>query len=262
MKFAKTHANLGVVALAIALTACGKSEKSAAPGAVPAATQAAPSPAAPPATPPKTADGNTLRLQGSMQVNAGEGEQALQSYATVVDPKLGEKAAARLGTAQGQKSLNDANAGIGAKSGVQVSSSDVQDMANAMAGRTVYTSQANHIDIINSYGITLDAKSPAKPGVRVQLSLRFSDKDMTLTDGKLEFYPDSGKYAESYQKKITPAEVTIDKLERKDEKTFVISGSFKVADLKAGVLAKELKGKTLDSVSGRFDFQEIPIRGK
>jgi len=186
----------------------------------------------------------------------------LQSYATVVDPKLGEKAAARLGTAQGQKALADGNASIGAKSGVSVSSSDVQDMANAMAGRTVYTSQANHIEIINSYGITLDAKSPAKPGVRVQLSLRFSDKDMTLTDGKLEFYPDSGKYAESYQKKITPAEVTIDKLERKDEKTFVISGSFKVADLKAGVLAKELKGKTLDSVSGRFDFQEIPIRGK
>ena len=262
MKFAKTHANLGVVALAIALTACGKSEEAVAPGAAPAATQAAPSPAAPPAALPKTADGNTLRLQGTIQVNAGEGEQALQSYATVVDPKLGEKAAARLGTAQGQKALADGNASIGAKSGVSVSSSDVQDMANAMAGRTVYTSQANHIEIINSYGITLDAKSPAKPGVRVQLSLRFSDKDMTLTDGKLEFYPDSGKYAESYQKKITPAEVTIDKLERKDEKTFVISGSFKVADLKAGVLAKELKGKTLDSVSGRFDFQEIPIRGK
>jgi len=28
------------------------------------------------------------------------------------------------------------------------------------------------------------------------------------------------------------------------------------------VLAKELKGKTLDAVSGRFDFQEVPIRGK
>ena len=262
MKFAKNHASLGVITLALALTACGKSEETTAPGAAPSATQAAPSPAAPPAAPPKVADGNTLRLQGTIQVNAGEGEQALQSYATVVDPKLGEKAAARLGTAQGQKALADGNASIGAKSGVSVSSSDVQDMANAMAGRTVYTSQANHIEIINSYGITLDAKSPAKPGVRVQLSLRFSDKDMTLTDGKLEFYPYSGKYAESYQKKITPAEVTIDKLERKDEKTFVISGSFKVADLKAGVLAKELKGKTLDSVSGRFDFQEIPIRGK
>ena len=208
------------------------------------------------------ADGNTLRLQGTMQVNAGEGEQALQSYATVVDPKLGEKTAARLGTSQGQKALADGNASIGAKSGVKVSSSDVQDMANAMAGRTMYTSQANHIDIIKSYGITLDAKSAAKPGARVQLSLRFSDKDMKLADGKLEFYPDSGKYAESYQKKITPAEVTIDKFERKDDKTFVISGSFKVANLKAGVLAKDLKGKTLDAVSGRFDFQEVPIRGK
>jgi len=208
------------------------------------------------------ADGNTLRLQGSMQVDAGQGVQTLQSHATVVDPNLGEKTAARLGTAQGQKSLDNANANIGAKSGVKVSSSDVQGMANAMAGRTMYTSQANHIDIIKSYGITLDAKSAAKPGARVQLSLRFSDKDMKFTGGKLDFYPDSGKYAESYQKDITPAEVTIDKLERKDEKTFVISGSFKLANLKAGVVATELKGKTLDSVSGRFDFQEVPIRGK
>ncbi|MEZ5717750.1 MAG: hypothetical protein R3E55_04570 [Burkholderiaceae bacterium] len=89
------------------------------------------------------ADGNTLRLQGTMQVNAGEGEQALQSHATVVDPRLGEKAATRLGTAQGQQSLADANASIGAKSGVKVSSSDVQAMANAMAGRTVYTNERN-----------------------------------------------------------------------------------------------------------------------
>ena len=134
-------------------------------------------------------------------------------------------------------------------------------MANAMAGRTVYTSQANHIKIINSYGITLDARSPAKPGARVQLSLRFSDKDMKLTDGKLSTTRQR-EICRKLPKKITPAEVTIDKLERKDDKTFVISGSFKVANLKAGVLAKELKGKTLDAVSGRFDFQEVPIRGK
>ncbi len=262
MKFAKNYASLGVVALTIALTACGKSGEPAAANVAPSGTQATPPAAAQPAVQPSVADGNTLRLQGTMQVNAGGGEQTLESYATLVDPKLGEKTAARLGTSQGQKSLADGNASIGAKSGVNVTSSDVQDIANSMAGRTMYTSQADHIKIINSYGITLDAKSSAKAGARVELNLRFSDKDMTLTDGSLEFYPDSQSSYESYKKEITPAEVTIDKLERKDEKTFVISGSFKVVDLKAGVLAKSLKGKTLDAVSGRFDFQEVPIRGK
>ena len=258
MKFSKNYPRLGLVALAIFVTACGKTEQAGVPGAGAAVTAAAGATQAP----PKVADGNTLRLQGTMQVNAGGGEQTLESYATVVDPKLGEKTAARLGTSQGQKSLADGNASIGAKSGVNVTSSDVQDIANSMAGRTVYTSQANHIEMINSYGMTLDAKSSAKAGARVELNLRFSDKDMTLTDGSLEFYPDSQSSYESYKKKITPAEVTIDKLERKDEKTFVLSGSFKVTDLKAGVLAKGLKGKTFDSVSGRFDFQEVPIRGK
>lgn len=55
-------------------------------------------------------------------------------------------------------------------------------------------------------------------------------------------------------------DITIDKLERKDDKTFVVSGSFKGTELQPGVLAKELKGKTLATVSGRFDFSEVPIR--
>ena len=55
--------------------------------------------------------------------------------------------------------------------------------------------------------------------------------------------------------------MTIEKMERKDDKPLVLSGSFKANDLPAAVLAKSLKGQTLASVSGRFDFQEVPIRG-
>lgn len=247
------------VLAASALAGCGKShdaEVKSTPGAVVASAAAAQSNAV------STPDGNTLRLQGTMQVDAGQGEQALQSHATVVDAKLGEKTAARLGTAQGQKSLADANARVGGRGGPVATSSDVQDMANAMAGRTVYSSQASHIAVIHSYGIALDAKSASKPGPRAQLSLRFSDKDMSLVDGKVEFYPDSSRSSESYVTKIKASDVTIDKLERKDDNTFALSGSFRATDLKAGVLAKQLKGKTLASVSGRFDFQEVPIRGQ
>lgn len=245
----------GLTALAAALAGCGKNnDMVGAAMAQPAAAQKGGT--------SQTPDGNTLRLQGTMQVDAGQGTQALQSHATVVDAKLGEKTAARLGTAEGQKSVADANARVGGKGGPTATSKDVQDMANAMAGRTVYTSQAMHLEIIKSYAITLDAKSPAQPGVRMQLSLTFSDKDMKPTGGKVQFYPDSAKSRESYMKKIQPSDVTIGKLERKDDNTFVISGSFKATDLKAGVLAKALKGKTLASVSGRFDFQEVPIRGQ
>lgn len=260
------YVNLGIITLALSLSACdSKSASSSKDANLDGKAQATQSPAGKAnkaSDPTKTADGNTLRLQGSMQVNAGVGELELKSFATVVDANLGEKTAKLLGTTQGQKSLSDAKTSLGGKGANAVTSNDVQDMANAMAGRTVYTSQANHIEIIESYGITLDAKSEMKGGARVTLNLRFSEKDMKLVDGKLEYYPNSESYSESYMKKITAAEVAIDKLERKDDKTFVMLGSFNVSGLKAGVLAKKLKGEILDSVTGKFDFQEVPIRGK
>ena len=200
-------------------------------------------------------DGNTYREQGTMAIDAGQGVQQLRSMATIIDPKLGEKTAARLGTASGQKKLADATAG-----GVQVTSSDIQDTANRFAGRTVYSSQAMHAEIINGYSIELDAKSQGKGGVRMGVSLIVSDKDLSLKSAQLEYHPDASSAMQSYKKKIPISDITIDKLERKDDKTFVISGSFKATDLPPGVLAKALKGKTLAAVSGRFDFEEVPIR--
>ena len=83
----------------------------------------------------------------------------------------------------------------------------------------------------------------------------------TLQSAKLEYYPDAGKRTQSFvKKKLALTDLTIDKLERKDENTFVVSGSFKATDLEPGVLANDLKGPTLPVVSGRFDFAEVPIR--
>ncbi|MGP1683826.1 MAG: hypothetical protein ACTS8S_16025 [Giesbergeria sp.] len=109
--------------------------------------------------------------------------------------------------------------------------------------------------------IELDAKSPTKPGVRTGINLVVSDKALTLKSASLSCHPDAGKQMQSYvKKKMALTDITIDKLERKDENTFVISGSVKTTDLAPGVLAKELKGKTIASISGRFDFSEVPIR--
>lgn len=253
-------AGLGVIAMAFALAGCGKNESAAISSA---AVQ--PAPVAASAEPKKLANGNTEREQGTMQVDVGQGMQSLRSMATVIDPKLGEKAAARLGSAEGQKKLADANVSVPSSMGVsgapKVTTSDVQDMANRFAGRTVYSSQAMHAQVINGYSIELDAKSPTKPGVRASISLVVSDKDLTLKSATLNYYPDASKQTQSYvKKKMALSDITIDKLERKDENTFVISGSFKTIDLAPGVLAKELKGTTLASISGRFEFSEVPIR--
>ena len=258
-------ARLSVLAIALSLAACGKSEAPAASSAAPAAVQAAATAATPSPAPKKAADGNTEREQGTMQVDAGQGMQSLRSMATVIDPKLGEKTAARLGTAQGQQKLADANSSVPSSMGQpeapKVTSSEIQNMANKFAGRTVYSSQAMHAEIINGYSIDLDAKSPSLPGVRMNISLTVSDTDLTLKRAKLEYYPDASKQTQSYVKKnVALSDITLDKLERKDDNTFVIAGSFKATDLAPGVLAKELAGKTLASVSGRFDFSEVPIR--
>ncbi len=264
----------GIAVLSAALAGCGKNDSAQAPGSSPppAAQGSAAAKSvekmvtaaeAAKGSTTETPDGNTLRLQGTMQVDAGEGTVPMRSMATVIDAKLGEKTAARLGTAEGQQALSNANASVntpGNGARPQVSGSDIQDLANSMAGRTMYSSQATHIAVIKAYGVSLDAKSDTKGGPRMQLNLTLSETDLTLSAATVEFYPDNGKSFESYKKKIPVSDVTIDKLERKDDKTLVLSGSFKAADLPAAVLAKSLKGQTLASVSGRFDFQEVPIR--
>lgn len=264
----------GIAVLSAVLTGCGKNDGAQDPGTSPppaakgnAAAKSVEKIVSAAETAKgsttETPDGNTLRLQGTMQVDAGEGAVAMRSMATVVDAKLGEKTAARLGTAEGQQALSSANASVktpvnGARP--QVSGSEIQDLANSMAGRTMYSSQATHIAVIKAYGVSLDAKSDTKGGPRMQLNLTLSEADLTLSAATVEFFPNDGKLFESYKKKIPASDVTIDKLERKDDKTFVLSGSFKATGLPAAVLAKSLKGQTLASVSGRFDFQEVPIR--
>lgn len=260
MKTSPRFACLWAVTLATTLTACGKSEprpQAAAPSKpalesmikVPPSVVSSASVAAP------ADDGNTYREQGTVRVDAGQGVLQLRSVATIIDPKLGEKTAARLGSASGQKKLADATAGA-----PQVTAADIQSTADQFAGRTVYSSQAMHAQIINGYSIELDAKAQEKGGPRMRVNLVVSDKDLSLQSAKLEYVPDASSLMQSYVKKIPVTDITITKLERKDEKTFVIAGSFKATDLPPGVLAKELKGKTLAAVQGQFDFTEVPIR--
>ena len=257
------------MAAALAMGGCGKADSPTTPSTAPAS--AAPADAKPAsltatlksaqataaaakANAPKD-DGNTYREQGTMAVDAGQGVQQLQSMATVIDPKLGEKTAARLASAEGQQKLAQATAGA-----PQVTGAGIQATVDQVAGRTMYSSQAVRLEIIKAYGVELDARSPGEQGVRVQLLLTMSDKDLALQQAEVQYYPDKTNLMESYKKKIPIADVKLDKVERKNDQTLSLSGHFKAADLSPGGLSKSLKGKSLATLSGRFDFAEVHIR--
>lgn len=133
--------------------------------------------------------------------------------------------------------------------------------AGPSAGRTVYSSKATYVKAIDSYSIELEGKSQTQPGAMMVVNLMVSGKDLTLKQAQVAYYPNARKAAEFYKEYVELTDVTIDKLERKDEKTFVISGSFKASELGTGVLAEDLKGQTLATITGQFDFSEVPIFG-
>ncbi|MEO8281115.1 MAG: hypothetical protein ABI564_15560 [Ideonella sp.] len=203
------------------------------------------------------------RLQGTMEIDVGNGPVTMRSVATLIDADLGAKTAARLKSAEGQKSLADAKNRMqssGSSAAGKVTAADIQALADSSAGKTVYSSEAIHLKIINAYGITLDAKAP--DGSRAQLSMRLGDKNLSVQDAKFSYIPDAKRLTQEFvsPKKGDPVQVKIDKIERVGDKGFAISGSFTATNLGPGVLAKDLTGKSIAKASGRFDFQEVALR--
>lgn len=205
------------------------------------------------------------RLQGVIEVDVGKGPVRALSVATLVDKDLGQQAAARLNTAEGQKAVADGQARAGAIAGPgaaqRVTAAEVQATADFFAGKTMYSSQARRVDIIKQHVMSLDATGP--DGSQVTLNLSLQQADLKLESAKVAFRPAGARVTEHFESdKKGPgvATVTIDKIERLGDKGFAISGSFKATQLQPGVLAKTLKGQTLPAISGRFAFSEVPLR--
>lgn len=205
------------------------------------------------------------RLQGVIQVDAGKGPVRMQSVATLVDKDLGQQAAAKLNTAEGQKAVADGQARAGAIAGQdaarRVTAAEVQATANFFAGKTLYSSQARRVDIIKQLIVNLSATGPDKSQLSLNLSLQ--QADLKLASAKLEFRPAGARVTDSFESAGEgpgAVAVTIDKIERLGDKGFALSGSFRATSLQPGVLAKNLKGQTLPVVTGRFAFREVPLR--
>ncbi len=200
------------------------------------------------------------RVQGTIQLDVGKGGEPFRSIATKFPDDLGKTAAKRLHSSAGQKDLADANATVGVGR-VNVSAKDVQDIANAFAGRTIYTSQMHSLAIANLRQIELSGV--AADGRKTTLNINFPMEGDTPTGATLSYYPDGKKrtqWFETDRKNKGSVQVTLDRFERVDDKTLSIAGSFKASKLMPGILSKELAGQEVADASGSFDFAEINIR--
>lgn len=200
------------------------------------------------------------RVQGTIQLDIGNGAAAFRSIATKIPDDLGKTTAARLGSAAGQKDLASANAKVGGGH-ANVSAQDVQDMANSFAGRTMYTSEMNSLAIANLRIVGLSGVDAN--GRKTTLNIKFPMDSDTPSAANLEYVPDGKKrtqWFETDRKSDASVEVTLDRFERVDDKTLSIAGSFKANKLVPGVLSRELAGQEIPGASGSFDFTEVNIR--
>ncbi len=199
------------------------------------------------------------RVQGVIQLDIGNGAAPFRSLATKIDDDLGKKTAERLGSGAGQKDLADAKSKVGGSA--NVSSQDIQEMANMFAGKTVYTSQMYSLGIINQRGVELSGISA--DGRRVTLNISFPMDSDTPASTKLGYVPNGKKQMQSFEtdrKADDAVQVAINRFERVDDHTMSIAGTFSSGKLMPGVLAKDLAGQEIAGASGSFDFTEVHVR--
>ncbi|MES0873903.1 hypothetical protein [Sinimarinibacterium thermocellulolyticum] len=199
------------------------------------------------------------RLQGTIELDIGKGATVYRSIATKLADNLGEVAAQQLDSAEGRRTLDDANARL--KGDVKVQSSDVQALADHFAGKTIYTSELRDIDMIKRRNVTIRGISAG--GATAALVLSFTMADNRLESAVLEYTPDNRKLTQSFTTdEAHPAEVSIERFEQIEDSTWRIAGSFKADKMVPNVLAKKLAGQTVDGASGRFDITELRAKPK
>lgn len=199
------------------------------------------------------------RVQGTIQLDIGDGAAPFRSLATKIDDDLGKKTAERLGNAEGQRDLDNAKSKVGG--GANVSSQDIQELADSFAGKTIYTSEMHSLSIINQRQVGLTGISA--DGRRATLTIAFPMDSDTPTGAKLEYTPNGKKQMQSFEsnrKADDSVQVTLERFEHVDDDTLSIAGSFKADKLSPTILAKDLAGQEVVGASGSFDFAEINVR--
>lgn len=257
---------LGLAVLAVALAGCGKADDASAnadsgssmQAIVDEAAQDAADAGALPDGDAPLKEGQTV--QGTLQADVGNGMQAFRSLSTKVADDIGKQLDEKLGRAEGQDAIADANKKLEKLgTGMQVDAGDVREIVGDMAGKTFHDSQVLHVDIIQSLQVTL--KGTAGDGGNLDLGVTFDDKTLAMTGSSLNYRPKANAMFDFYEGKGgEQVTVTIDRFERNADGTYAIAGSFSAKDLPASSMAKKLPAKTLPSASGTFAFDALPLK--
>lgn len=253
----------GLAAVVVALAGCGKSDESVPAGTgmqavVDQAAQDAADAGALPAGDAPLKEGQAV--QGTLQADVGNGMQSFRSLSTKVADDIGEQLDEKLGRAEGQEAIADANKKLEKLgTGMQVDAGDVREIVGDMAGKTFHDSSVLHVDIIQSLQVTL--KGTAGDGGNLDLGITFDDKTLAMTGSSLNYRPKANAMFDFYEGKGgEQVTVTIDRFERNADGTYAIAGRFSAKDLPASSMAKKLPAKTLPSASGTFAFDALPLK--
>lgn len=257
---------LGLAVLAVTLAGCGKADDASAnadsgssmQAIVDEAAQDAADAGALPDGDAPLKEGQTV--QGTLQADVGNGMQSFRSLSTRVADDIGKQLDEKLGRAEGQDAIADANKKLEKLgTGMQVDAGDVREIVGDMAGKTFHDSQVLHVDIIKSLQVTL--KGTAGDGGNLDLGITFDDQSLAMTGSSLNYRPKANAMFDFYEGKGgEQVTVTIDRFERNADGTYAIAGSFSAKDLPASSMAKKLPAKTLPSASGTFAFDALPLK--
>ena len=199
-------------------------------------------------------------VQGTIEADVGNGTQSFRSLATKVADDIGEQLDEKLGRAEGQDAIADANRKLDKMgTGTQVSNQDVRDIVGGMAGKTFHDASVMQVDIIKSLQVSL--KGTASDGAQLDLAMTFDDTSLTLTSSNFTYRPKANAMFDFYEAKDKEGfAVTVERFERNADGTYAIAGSFTAKDVPASAMAKKLPSASLPAASGRFDYASLPLK--
>lgn len=198
------------------------------------------------------------RLQGTITLDVGDGARRYRVIATRLADDLGKQAAAHLGSADGKAALDNANARAGGKT--TVAASDVQELADAFAGKTMYSAEVRTVDIVKRQHVSIEGE--AADGSRVTLGFSLPIGGDDVLDASLAYRPDKQRATEDFGAKSRDGtmQVALEYLQRGSAQAWSLAGTFEATNLQPGVLAKKLAGRSIARAAGRFDVAELHVR--
>lgn len=195
--------------------------------------------------------------QGTIEADIGNGTQRFRSLSTKVADDIADQVDEKLATGEGRKAIDDANRKLESLgTGTTMDADSVRDIVGGMAGKTFHDASVTKVDIIKTLQVNLSGK--ASDGGQLQLDIGFNDKSLSLQDAKLTYRPKGTSMFDAYES--NGVQVTIERFERNDDGSYAIAGSFTAKDVPASPMAKALRGKSLASASGRFDYAALPLK--